>query len=435
MDKQAILIAIFVMFIDTMVLFFYLNCHTIKESKRLQAISAYSLYFLINCILGSIDFPLLCKAICNICMVLAIRYFNYDKVSRYEIGKEAIVFILLLGISEVLILPLIFLLTKSFDMDIFNDYSRPNLWLISMGLSRIIALCLFMLNRKIQKRNYEKLDEQEILILYLPLLISFVSFLVIAKILLGFDDFEKDDFLVLLAVIACILVVFPLLHMIFFEKYIHYRNKDQELSMLKQKDHIQYEYYQNQIETFENIRIMHHDLKNQMLVSTFSPTYMEKTKETLSQFEKFSDTGNRILDILLWKKSNEANKLGIELESDIEKVDLNFIDDMDICSIAGNILDNAIEACSEIDRNQIPKISVRLSKINNFVIFKIENDCIGSIRKKQRENVFETTKAEKKMHGIGLNSITHAVEKYNGNCEFECMDNKFLTEILIPIIR
>ncbi len=427
MNKQVILITSFGMLIDSLVLLFYLNCHSIKENKHLQTILAYIVYFLINCTFGIADFPVWSRAMCNIIMVIAIEYFFYDKVSSYEIGKDALVFILLLGIAELLVMLLIFSLTKRYDVDLFNDSSKPNLWLILIGLSRMIALCLFMLCRKIQKRNYG------ILILYLPLIIFFVEFLVIEKIVMGFDKFEKEDIMVLLAVFACTLVVCTLIHMIFFKKYIYYRDKDQKLTMLERKNNMQYEYYQNQAETFEDMRIMYHDLKNHMLISTLSSKYLEETKETLRQFEGFFDTGNRILNILLWEKYNIANKSGIELKAVVEKVSLKFIDDTDICSIIGNILDNAIEACSEIDRNQIPEISVRIGKINNFIVIKIENDCIESIRKKQRKNVFETTKTEKKMHGIGLNSVKHAVEKYNGNCEFECLNNKFLTEILIPI--
>lgn len=433
MDKQAMLFTACGMFIDSLILFFYLNCHSIKENRKLHVLFAYLSYFLINCILGSTTLPIFTRAVCNVCMIMAIGYFFYSKISLCEIGKEAIMFLLLMGVAEILIIPLIFLVTQDYNADVFNDPNRYDLWLISMGLSRLIALSLFMLCRKIQKQNYDKLDHQEIVILYLPLAISFVSFLVITKIVIDFEQLRKEHFVILLAAIACLMVISAMLHMLFFEKYVHYRDKDQELSMLKQRNNMQYEYYRNQIETFENMRIMYHDLKNHMLISSLSPKYQAETNDTLRQFEKFSDSGNSILNILLWKKYAQAGKYGIEVESVIEKADLNFMDDMDICSIVGNILDNAIEACMEVDRNQIPEITVRIGKINQFIIIKVENDCIGSVRKKHKESIFETTKAEKNMHGIGLNSVKRAVEKYDGNCEFECNHNKFTTEVLIPI--
>jgi len=433
MDRQVMLFTACGMFIDSILLFFYLNCHSIKENKRLQAFFTYFLYFVINYIIGSTTLPVCTRAVCNLGMIVVIEYFIYDKMNGFQIIKEAIMFLLLLGVAELLIMPVIFLLTNHYDADIFNDSSRYDLWLVSMGLSRMIAMIFFLICRKFQNQNYEKLDKREKLNLFSPLTISFISFLIITKLIIDYDSLKTEYFIVMLVTIASLLVISVMLHIIFLEKYIHYRDKDQELSMLKQKNSIQYEYYKNQKETLHNMRIMYHDLKNHMLLSSLSPDYLTEIKSTLSQFENFSDTGNGILNILLWKKYSEADKYGIELESVIEKVDLNFMDDMDICSIVGNILDNAIEACKEVDRNQIPEISVRIGKINNFIIIKIENDCLGSLRKKLRKNVFETTKAEKDMHGIGLNSVKRAVEKYDGNCVFECSNHKFSTEILIPI--
>lgn len=433
MVKQEILFTACGMLIDTIVLFFYFNCHSIKQNRRHLLVISYLLYFISNFILGSINIPFWIRTGCNILMIITIGFFFYKDVSNYEIGKAAIIFILLLGIAELVVIPIGFFLTGRYDADIFNDPSRPYLWIISMGLSRMIALLLFNIYRKIQKRDYEKLDGQEIWILYLPLAVSFTSFLVITKTVLDINNFENEDLIFLLIAIAMTLTVYTLIHMIFFERYVQYRDKNQELSMLRQKNNLQFEYYRNQKETIENIRIMYHDLKNHLLVSSYNTDYLEKSKNTIKQFENILDTGSEILDILLWEKYNESNRLGIELESVVEKIDLNFIEDMDICSIVGNVLDNAIEASSEVDRNLLPEICLRIGKINNFVIIKVENDCIGNSRKKGKDNIFKTTKNESNMHGIGLHSVKRAVKKYDGNCEFECIGDKFIVEILIPI--
>lgn len=182
----------------------------------------------------------------------------------------------------------------------------------------------------------------------------------------------------------------------------------------------------------ENIRIMYHDLKNHLLVSSYNTEYMRKVKDTIIKFDKFADTGCKILDILLWEKYNEANKSGIEFASTFGKIDFSFIEDIDICSIFGNVLDNAIEASREVDRNRLPEINLRVEMINKFVIIRVENDCIGNTRKKNKSNYYETTKTDSHIHGIGLRSVLRAAEKYNGNCEFECLDDKFIVEILIP---
>lgn len=176
---------------------------------------------------------------------------------------------------------------------------------------------------------------------------------------------------------------------------------------------------------------MYHDLKNHMLVSQLDKAHIERLQGVMRHFERFSDSGNDILNILLWVKFNEANKLGIEIDSQITKVNFSFIDDLDLCSIWGNLLDNAIAACSEIDKTKFPKIVLCVAKTNDFIMIKIENDCVTR-RKKSANGFFKTTKAEENLHGIGTKSIRRVAEKYDGTAVFESFDNRFVTQIMIP---
>lgn len=432
MDLQKILLTGCGMLVDTIVLFSYFNCYRLKANRTLCAIGVYILYFCVNFIFGILEQPLWSRMLCNIGMIMVVGYLLYENMNSYTIGKEALIFILILGVAELLTIPFIFLATENYDAKIFNDISRPYIWVTSMGLSRIIAIGLFKLYRKKRMQNYEKLDKQEIVILYLPLVISFTYFLAITKWVMNFNDLRKERLISLLVISACVLLSSTLIHMISFEKYINYRDNVQSYFILTQKNDLQYEYYRNQAETYEKMRMMYHDLKNHMLVSQVSMVHEERMSKVLDHFEMFSDTGNDILNILLWAKYNKADKLGIKIDSQIGKVDFDFIDDLDLCSIWGNILDNAIEACSEIDKKKIPEVIVCVMQINDLVLIKIENDCIGSNRKVV-DGAFKTTKAEKNMHGIGMESVSYAVEKYDGTCEFECFCDKFITKILIPI--
>lgn len=347
MDISIIILTATGMLIDTIMLFFYLNCYTIKDKRKIFAVIAYASYFLINFVLGCTDIDLWIRTLVNICLIVCIGHIVYENINSYEIGKEAIIYILLMGIAEFLFIPVVFLFTNNFSTDIFNNPTKPYLWFLSIVFSRMIAMCLFRGYREINKRSYKSLDKQELLILYLPLTISFICFLIILRIVLNINNFEKEQFSFLLVAFACTLIIYTLIHMIFYEKYIHYRNENQALLMLKQKDALKYEYYREQIESYESMHILYHDLKNHMLVSNYDSSYLEKTKVALSKFEKVFDTGCDVLNILLWEKNNEAEKQDIGFECDIDNVDLSFIDDMDVCSIIGNILDNAIEASQE----------------------------------------------------------------------------------------
>lgn len=308
MNTSIIILTAIGMLIDTIILYFYLNYYTIKDKRKIFAVVAYTGYFSINFVLGCTDMDLWIRTLVNICLIICIGHIVYENINSYEIGKEAIIYILLVGIAEFLFIPVVFLFTNNFSADIFNDPTKPYLWLVSMGFSRMIAMCLFRGYRKINKQSYKSLDKQEVIILYLPLIISFICFLIILRTVLDIDNFEKEHFSILLVAFACALVIYTLIHMIFYEKYIHYRNENQELLMLKQKDALKYEYYRNRIESYESMCILYHDLKNHMLVSNYDSSYLEKTKTALSKFEKVFDTGCDILNILLWEKKFETNK-------------------------------------------------------------------------------------------------------------------------------
>ena len=131
--------------------------------------------------LGCTDIDLWIRTVVNICLIICIGLIVYENIDFYEIGKEAIIYILLVGIAEFLLIPVVFLYTNNFSADIFK----------SMGFSRMIAMLLFRGYRKINKQSYKSLDKQEWLILYLPLIISFICFLIILRIVLDIENFEK----------------------------------------------------------------------------------------------------------------------------------------------------------------------------------------------------------------------------------------------------
>lgn len=431
MDIKEIILTVIGMFVDCMLLLQYMSLYKMKKCTGYKVCIAYSTFFVINCILGISNFPFAIRTFCNLILIVYIGYFYYEQISIYALGKEAILFILLLGVSELFVIPIVFLFTGTFDAEIFSDVDYLQLWVISFGLSRLIAIFLFKASRRIQKKNYFKLKKEELTILYFPLVISLTAFLVIAKFVLDIDRFEKEDLVIPLSVVAVVLIFSTLLHMLFFEKYMRDRDKERQIKLLKQKNNLQYEYYKKQIDSYKDIRILYHDLKNHMLVANNSK-YYEKIEKKLNDFEGFISTGSNILNVLMWQKITEAKEKGIEVETIVEEINYSFIDEMDLCSIVGNILDNAIEACCEVDRNCIPEINIRMAQVNNLIIIKVENDCVSNARHKTIKG-FETTKLEKNIHGIGLLSVEKAVEKYDGNFEVSCSENKFYSEVLIPI--
>lgn len=199
----------------------------------------------------------------------------------------------------------------------------------------------------------------------------------------------------------------------------------------------QYLQYKQSRESIELINYKYHDLKHQIAVlrSEQDPekrnAFLNKMEDEIKQYELQNKTGNKVLDTVLTSKSLYCDKHGITLTSVVDGGLLDFMDIMDICSIFGNALDNAIECELKIPDKEKRLIHVTVSQQRNFLMIRLENYYEGELSAK--EGIFATTKKEKQFHGYGLKSIRYTVNKYDGALDIDTKDNWFNLKILIPI--
>ena len=115
----------------------------------------------------------------------------------------------------------------------------------------------------------------------------------------------------------------------------------------------------------------------------------------------------------------------------LKMIGLNFMDVMDICSIFGNALDNAIECELKIPDKEKRLVHVTVSKQKNFLLLRFENYYEGNLE--YQEGKLVTTKKEKEYHGYGLKSTRYTVNKYDGAVSIDTKENWFDLKILIPM--
>lgn len=99
---------------------------------------------------------------------------------------------------------------------------------------------------------------------------------------------------------------------------------------------------------------------------------------------------------------------------------------LDISTIFGNLLDNAIEACRKIEEDE-PYIFVSCKIRGNMISVVIKNSMV--------RNSFDlkTTKNDKQFHGYGLGNVKKALANYNGEMSIKAEGNEFLISLIIPI--
>lgn len=100
--------------------------------------------------------------------------------------------------------------------------------------------------------------------------------------------------------------------------------------------------------------------------------------------------------------------------------------DVDICSLVGNLLDNAIQGCMTIGENE-RQISFKADADNGDIFVVMTNSFDGYTKKKNGK--YSSTK--EKGFGIGLESIKTTVNRYNGYVNFYNDRKNFYTDIML----
>lgn len=200
----------------------------------------------------------------------------------------------------------------------------------------------------------------------------------------------------------------------------------------------QYAQYKLSRDTVDLINYKYHDLKHQIAVLRREEdpekrnAYLDQMEEEIRQYDLQNKTGNSVLDTILTGKSLYCNKHGIAMTTVADGTLLSFMSTMDIASIFGNALDNAIESVLTLKEKEKRLIHVTVAKQKGFLLIHVENYFEGSLDFKEG-NRLATTKRDKRNHGYGIESIKYIVNKYEGAVTINAVDNWFYLKILIPI--
>ncbi len=212
---------------------------------------------------------------------------------------------------------------------------------------------------------------------------------------------------------------------------------EQEVAAIQQVLRSQYEQYRNYQESEEMLHILQHDLKHQ-IDGLREETDLTRRKEWLDAMEQELDSwripqksGNPVLDTILAAKIRQARNLKIRMTCVADGELLSMLHVIDICTIFGNALDNAIESVVQIEEEEKRLIHVSVSAQKQFTFIQISNTCETEIRHGEGDTLL-TTKADQKKHGYGLKSIRYSVEKYGGSVSVEVRQEWFELRILIP---
>ncbi len=218
------------------------------------------------------------------------------------------------------------------------------------------------------------------------------------------------------------------------EKYLQTKEVEALTNLDIEQISASYHYLAKKAESSQQVAELYHDLKNHLLILKAKEEhsdYIDGLLHKISDFETFTDTGNSILNTLLYEKNKFSQFHKIQMET---YINLNYytpLEDFDVCTIFGNAIDNAVEACLKIQNTENRHIKISANKVRKFLIIKVENS--------RQEEAFcanteiKSSKSDTTLHGYGLKSIRRCVHKYNGELAVFLGKTTFTLRIAIPL--
>ena len=179
-----------------------------------------------------------------------------------------------------------------------------------------------------------------------------------------------------------------------------------------------------------------HDLKHQIsaLRQISDQAQRDKSIRSLEQavmiYDAIVDSGNKMFDTVLTEKSLLCEAEGIELTYIADGHCLDFLDPVELYTLVGNALDNAIEAVRKLEDPERKAIALSLFSRAGMTFFQLENYYAGPLP--LEDGLPRTSKEDRDYHGFGLQSIRQIAQDHGGFLTVQGEDQIFLLRITFP---
>lgn len=210
-----------------------------------------------------------------------------------------------------------------------------------------------------------------------------------------------------------------------------------EYELMKKKEKYSKESMEIIKRSNEELREFKHDLKNYLLplqeaMETMPQSEMAKVWEKINQkiedVQTLIQTGNSYVDSMINTKITLARSEKVDVKCTILSK-MEGIDDLEFCSVFGNLMDNAIEAERKVTEKK--EIIIFVEEKMGYLRLEIQNKIEKSVL--NENSSLNTTKKDTSSHGIGYKSIKRTMQKVGGALKYYETGDLFCAEAVFPI--
>ena len=225
---------------------------------------------------------------------------------------------------------------------------------------------------------------------------------------------------------------------ILFYRLSRQREMELEIAQLKQDQaEILERDYQALSRTYENNAKLYHDLHNHIEAIyqclnqgdiQEAVRYCEDLRTPVREISQTVWTGDKAIDYLISSKMSLAEQDYIKTKVNIEYPHNTNIRSVDLTTILGNLLDNALEAV-ETAPDELRFLNLTIRRINAMLIIKVENGYGNAPA--ENGGKLTTLKADKASHGWGLKSVQTAADRYDGTITTDYKNGVFQSVVTL----
>ncbi len=200
---------------------------------------------------------------------------------------------------------------------------------------------------------------------------------------------------------------------------------------MKEMLHQQRQQYEVGKASMDLVNEKYHDLK--ALLRSFHgqipSTQLEELEHSVDQYDLYIHTGSQVLDVLLTEKRTLCAARDIRLTCFLDGTQFSFVEELDLYSLVGNALNNAIEAVSALPPEEERFITLTASLEGGLLTVHMDNPYAGQLRFQEG---LPQTSGDPRYHGYGLKSMEHIAQKYGGTLSVTAQEGLFQLDILLP---
>ncbi len=295
-------------------------------------------------------------------------------------------------------------------------------WQTYFGFFIVMILLSFGISRLFRNFQYDATLKDFILI--------FVSYIFLIIVFLDDITIKSGNYNLEHHIMSSVLAIIFTVQLLYIKNYTLLKKVEQQEQFTINRMNEQFCYYREKEEDEKRVRALYHDMKNHLLIlekqnSQETKQMVAELRRQISDYEDYVHTGNDFLDVIIRDKVKKAKEQGIDFLAVIDFTSGDFIEPLDISTIFGNALDNALEASVKLPPEQ-RLITVKAGCNHDMLMIVFENNAVmGKMKGTSKEDEF--------LHGFGIPNIRKAVEKYNGECVIRQENGKFVMKHIIPL--